>query len=306
MNVDARPTVGSTVVVVKESAGVAAVMVFQQVVVPLFVVQGIGSAPPPRNPGVGGSMTPVNPSPAIAAAGPMAPQAARQVADTVSRPAAVVPNGNGTTPTNGIVQATGAVSAAPTITAARAAGEVLAGGPASSAMVAGAVERIGATADVARSAALGTAQGFFSVALAALFDDGASADNAPTPPAHVIAASVETATTAGAHVVARGADVVAGAVETAVGQLVPRRFFHIARVDALAAFNDAMAAFVDESATLPRAAAAHRRTRAWVVTAVVLAADAALLVYWHKTREKKGPGAGRRRTPLRKLSPVPA
>ena len=313
VNVDggATPTVGGTVLVIKESAAVTTVAVFYPVVVPLFVVRGVVPAPPALDPGAV-STAPATPPVASGVAGPMAPQAVRQAADGVSRPAAVTPGGIATTATNGIAQVVASVSSASTaalVTVARAAGEVLSGGPVRSAMVAGAVAGVGVTGDAARAVAVGTAQGFFSIALAALFDDGAPADDAPTPPAaavRAVATSVESATTAGAQVAARGADVVAGAVETAVGQLVPRRFFHIARVDALAAFNDAMAAFVDESATLPQAAAAHRRTRAWVVTAAVLAADAALLVYWHKTRGKKGSGAGRRRTPVRRLATVPA
>jgi len=70
---------------------------------------------------------------------------------------------------------------------------------------------------------------------------------------------------------------------------VPTRFLHIARVDALASFNDAMLAFIDDSALMPKAVN-HSRTRAWAVTAVVIVADVALLVHLHRSRSKRQPG----------------
>jgi hypothetical protein len=88
------------------------------------------------------------------------------------------------------------------------------------------------------------------------------------------------------QVAAAAEQVLPAAVEAAVGQLVPGRFIHIPRVDALASFNDAMLAFIDDSAMMPRPAN-HSRTRAWAVTAVVVAADVALLVYWHRGRSKR-------------------
>jgi len=52
--------------------------------------------------------------------------------------------------------------------------------------------------------------------------------------------------------------------------------------------KDAMAAFITDSVATPRPAAAisRRRVRAWVVTAVVMAADVALLFSWHRSRVK--------------------
>ena len=81
-----------------------------------------------------------------------------------------------------------------------------------------------------------------------------------------------------AQVAAAAEQVLPAAVEAAVGTTGPTRFLHIARVDALASFNDAMLAFIDDSALMPNAVN-HSRTRAWAVTAVVIAADVALLVY---------------------------
>ncbi len=77
------------------------------------------------------------------------------------------------------------------------------------------------------------------------------------------------------------------AVESpAVAANVVTNFIH---VNALTAFADATAAFIDECATIPNApaSAAPHRTRAWLITAAVLAVDALLVAHWFATRPKK-------------------
>jgi hypothetical protein len=69
-------------------------------------------------------------------------------------------------------------------------------------------------------------------------------------------------------------------------QVVPRTFCYFARIDALAYFDDALAAFIGDSAAQPTAAT-NRRMRAWMITAAVLAADGMVLTYYHQKRGRK-------------------
>jgi hypothetical protein len=188
-----------------------------------------------------------------------------------------------------VVQGVVGTSTAAVAAATRAAGDVLAGAPASQAAVAGAVEGAVAVGGVARAAMLGSAQGFFWVAMAAVSDQGDPSQYVPAA-ATLTAAQVATERAAAvtskvARVAAAAEQVLPAAVEAAVGHLVPGRFIHIPRVDALASFNDAMLAFIDDSAMMPKPVN-HSRTRAWAVTVVVIAADVALLVHWHRGRWK--------------------
>jgi hypothetical protein len=114
-------------------------------------------------------------------------------------------------------------------------------------------------------------------------------DLIPSPvSAAVPAAGVAMVEAAGgpARVVADLGQTVAAGVQTAA-VVLPRTFFYFPRIDP-AAFNDAMAAFITDSVATPKPAAAmsRRRVRAWVVTAVVMAADVALLFSWHRSRVK--------------------
>jgi len=77
------------------------------------------------------------------------------------------------------------------------------------------------------------------------------------------------------------------AIQSAADRIVPR-LFHFPRIDA-AIFNDALAAFIDDSAATPEPGTA-RGTRAWVITGVALVADLALLAYWYRTRAKGSDG----------------
>jgi hypothetical protein len=101
----------------------------------------------------------------------------------------------------------------------------------------------------------------------------------------------------GARAAGRAADFVVAEVQAAA-MVMPRTFFYFPRIDAAAAFNDAMAAFIADSAGRSEvpAAASQRRLRAWLVTAAVAAADVALLVSWQRSRAKRiarRAGAGR-------------
>jgi len=115
----------------------------------------------------------------------------------------------------------------------------------------------------------------------------------------VAAAMVEAAVGQGRGVVDVGEVVVAG-VQTA--SVLPRTYFYFPRIDA-AALNDAMATFIADSIAKPQppAVTSRRPIRAWVVTGVVMAADAALLFSWHRSRaktlSKRRPPQHRRRLP---------
>jgi hypothetical protein len=177
------------------------------------------------------------------------------------------------------------VMATSTAAVARATGDLLAGGRAAQAAVAGAVEGVAGAGAVARAAVLGSAQGFFRVAMAAVSERANPSQyvraEAPLTAAQVATQRVAAVTSKAAQVAAAAEQVLPAAVEAAVGQLVPAQFIHIPRVDALASFNDAMLAFIDDSAMTPPPVN-HSRTRAWVVTVVVIAADVALLVHWYR------------------------
>jgi hypothetical protein len=189
------------------------------------------------------------------------------------------------------VQGVAATSTAAVAAATRAAGELLGGGPSRDAAVVGAVEGVAAAAGgMARGAVVGSASGVFWAAMESVGGEPEAAQYvlaaAPLTAGRVATESVAALASKGAQVAAGAEQALPAAVEAAVGQLVPGRFLHIARIDALASFNDAMLAFIDDSAAMSRAVS-HSRTRAWAVTAVVIAADAALLISWHRGRAKQ-------------------
>jgi hypothetical protein len=67
-----------------------------------------------------------------------------------------------------------------------------------------------------------------------------------------------------------------------------QRTFHIERLsNPLALIGDAAAAFAEESALLGSAATGSRYLRAWSITGVVVALDAAVLVYWLHSRRRR-------------------
>jgi hypothetical protein len=176
-------------------------------------------------------------------------------------------------------------SPATTVTAP-AADEVLAGsafGPVVAAAAGSGAAVVGAAS---QAVLLAAAEGFFSVIPFISAEDAAGHHS---PEATTVTDVVEAVVRGGGEVivVAPGnADPVQAALKSAADKLLPRRFFHIPRIDAAAAFNDAMAAFVDESALTP-ADATSRRTRGWALTGVVIVADVALLAYWYRTRSRK-------------------
>ena len=228
------------------------------------------------------------PAPPPTASGPAPAAVAPDVARVDARRAPVRATGG---PADEAVVVPFAPSDSATLPPDQSGGDVLSSAPAYATAIAGAVEGAVASTAAARAVLVGTAEGFFSVTFAAFTDTtNPEATDASAMPAGVgWQASTEGAVMPSGRTIRAAdaaGDVVAGAVEVAVGRLLPRRFIHIARIDALAAFNDALAAFADESASVPLAAA-QRRARAWVVTAVVLSVDVALLVYWHRTRAKQ-------------------
>ena len=75
----------------------------------------------------------------------------------------------------------------------------------------------------------------------------------------------------------------------AIQQSLPAQVtYNFIRFDA-ASFQDAVAAFANELATITKPAASHHSTtRAWIITGTVLIMDASLLGYWRlKTRKQK-------------------
>jgi len=315
--VAATPIVKQTEVVVGEIAVLRSGPVLQRMFIPLEVVErtevvnkeveGYGSAAAPAavRGADGEPHTPQNgaaDSPASAGGAVSAQYVSRNVGgDTAISPhlaqaREAVERPRGADVARAVVQGVMAGTTAAVAAASRAAGDVLSGGPTRDATVVGTVEGVGgAAATVARAAMIGTAQGMFWSAVDAAGDE---AEPAQYLVAVTSLTAAEAAAQQGAAMVARVAQaataverVLPAAVEAAVGQLVPTRFFHIPRVDALASFNDAMLAFIDDSALMPKPLN-HSRARAWAVTAVVIAADIALLVYWHKSRANQ---QGRRR-----------
>jgi hypothetical protein len=76
------------------------------------------------------------------------------------------------------------------------------------------------------------------------------------------------------------------AATTAPLILAPEQvFFNSADIDASVRFNDALSSLTDELASIPRkVGATHSNARAWAVTGIVLAADAALLARYRSKR----------------------
>jgi hypothetical protein len=317
------PGVTHTVEVVGAALVVKAGPVLQRLFVPLAVVepadeatQGAVGNPAAENGGGGGAVAARGPQwrgqePAkgpqnYAADAPASPSGAVSAQNVSRNLAAGTDNSPHLAQANELVarpQAADVAQAvvqgmAATSTAAmtRAAGDVLAGGPVPQSAVAGAVEGVVAAGAVARAAMLGSAQGFFWVSMAAVSDEADPSQYvlaaAPLTSAQVAQERVAGMTSKVAQVAAAAEHVLPAAVEAAVGQLVPGRFIHIPRIDALASFNDAMLAFIDDSAMMPKPVT-HSRTRAWAVTVVVIAADVALLVHWHRGRSDRPQGKPR-------------
>lgn len=120
-----------------------------------------------------------------------------------------------------------------------------------------------------------------------------------------VGAGVESAV---AGVALRAAGAVMGALEGALAGEAARaaqtffssdgpapRVFHFAHLgDPMMLLGDAIASFADESVALAAAAvegSASRTTRAWAVTAAVVAIDAAVLAYWYRAGKRRA-GAG--------------
>ena len=102
------------------------------------------------------------------------------------------------------------------------------------------------------------------------------------------AATLRAAASRAAPIAQAAAKEIASAIEApAAAANVVTHFIH---VNALTAFCDATAAFINECATVPTSSAAAtgpHRTRAWLITAGVLAVDALLVAHWYATRPKK-------------------
>jgi hypothetical protein len=141
----------------------------------------------------------------------------------------------------------------------------------------------------------GTADDFSGIDPFVLAEPGVSvySSRAVTSLPSVLLAATERAVRGEVQVLADAALVAEASLDLAT-QAVPRTFFYFARIDALASFDDAMAAFIDDSAAEPTEMASVR-TKAWIITAAVLAADIALLTYWHRKRacKAKSPQRGR-------------
>jgi len=117
---------------------------------------------------------------------------------------------------------------------------------------------------------------------------------ATMPPVFAITKAIEGAVPAAARAVTQiepGGALVAGAEAVtvdAIQQSLPARAtYNFIRFDA-ASFQDAVAAFANELATLTKPAGAHHSTtRAWIITGTVLGLDAIFLGYWHLKARKQ-------------------
>jgi hypothetical protein len=118
---------------------------------------------------------------------------------------------------------------------------------------------------------------------------------AAVPPAfsltHVIDTTVPAAAKAVTQQIQTAGAVVAGAEAVtvqAIQQSLPAQVtYNFIRFDA-ASFQDAVAAFANELATIAKPAGVHRSTtRAWVITGTVLAVDAILVGYWRLKKRKQ-------------------
>ncbi|MDB5358447.1 MAG: pcp 2 [Phycisphaerales bacterium] len=107
-------------------------------------------------------------------------------------------------------------------------------------------------------------------AIARAIAPGGSVEGTPAAPAAAIAGAV-----------ARAAGPILAATEPA------NVFYHFANFDPIATFSGAIKAFADESASIPLIGAAETDghfSRAWTITAVVLAIDAVLVGRWYADR----------------------
>ena len=75
-------------------------------------------------------------------------------------------------------------------------------------------------------------------------------------------------------------------VAAAVPSLPARIAYNFVRLDA-AAFQDSARAFAEELAALDVSTANKSHARAWAITAGVLSADVALLIYWHRQGKRR-------------------
>ena len=79
----------------------------------------------------------------------------------------------------------------------------------------------------------------------------------------------------------------AGEIASTIGPLLAgsQQIFTMNHIDANASFGDALSSFTDELASIPRVVAAgHSNARAWIVTGLVLVADAILIARYRMKR----------------------
>ena len=228
----------------------------------VFVAQQSATAPTPqaqapRSADVRAEAPPAARAPRVAQSDPGAPPPAASVARDASSPAAAARE---------VIAYAAAAEVSPAAAAAGLAADAAASTPASVVL--------GVARALLGSMPLATAAPFAEVLVSP-----AAAGAAPQ------ASSALQAGAAAVEAAVNASDVLFDTAAVAAA-VVPRPFFYFPKIDALAAFNDAMAAFIDDSAA-PAQSTQRTRARAWAITAAVLAADLALLAYWHRTRQKK-------------------